>query len=175
MKAFGAFSSSSLEVNLNLKRLSFGARFDEKNLLFADQINPYALSVQCRKRDFKNSAALSSYVSNSSPETQFKDEKFNWYENWYPVMPVCDLDKSRPHGKTVLGIDIVVWWDRNQKEWKVMDDTCPHRLAPLSEGRIDQWGRLQCVYHGWCFGGSGECKFIPQAPRDGPPVIPFIL
>ncbi|CAN1298081.1 Protochlorophyllide-dependent translocon component 52, chloroplastic [Linum perenne] len=21
---------------------------------------------------------------------------------------------------------------------------CPHRLAPLSEGRVDQWGRLQC-------------------------------
>ncbi|CAH9136057.1 unnamed protein product [Cuscuta epithymum] len=51
-----------------------------------------------------------------------------------------------------------------------MDDACPHRLAPLSEGRIDQWGRLQCVYHGWCFGGSGDCKFIPQAPRDGPPI-----
>ena len=48
---------------------------------------------------------------------------------------------------------------------------CPHRLAPLSEGRIDQWGRLQCVYHGWCFNGSGDCKFIPQAPPDGPTVI----
>ncbi|MCH90137.1 protochlorophyllide-dependent translocon component 52 chloroplastic-like, partial [Trifolium medium] len=44
-------------------------------------------------------------------------------------------------------------------------------LAPLSEGRIDQWGRLQCVYHGWCFNGSGHCKFIPQAPRDGPPAM----
>ncbi|XP_071724546.1 protochlorophyllide-dependent translocon component 52, chloroplastic-like [Rutidosis leptorrhynchoides] len=40
----------------------------------------------------------------------------------------------------------------------------------LSEGRIDQWGRLQCVYHGWCFDGSGQCKIIPQAPQDGPPV-----
>uniref|UniRef100_M0ZTD5 Pheophorbide A oxygenase n=1 Tax=Solanum tuberosum TaxID=4113 RepID=M0ZTD5_SOLTU len=47
-----------------------------------------------------------------------------------------------------------------------MDDACSHRLAPLSQGRIDQWGRLQCVYHGWCFSGSGDCKFIPQAPRD---------
>ncbi|MFS8008084.1 putative pheophorbide a oxygenase [Helianthus anomalus] len=62
----------------------------------------------------------------------------------------------------------VVWWDKNENEWKVFDDRCPHRLAPLSEGRIDQWGRLQCVYHGWCFGGSGDCKFIPQAPLDGP-------
>ena len=27
-----------------------------------------------------------------------------------------------------------------------------------------------CVYHGQCFNGSGDCKFIPQAPPDGPPV-----
>ncbi|GKB24788.1 putative Rieske [2Fe-2S] iron-sulfur domain-containing protein, partial [Tanacetum coccineum] len=56
---------------------------------------------------------------------------------------------------------------------KVFEDTCPHRLAPLSQGRIDQWGRLQCVYHGWCFAASGDCKFIPQAPLDAPPVHTF--
>ncbi|CAN1767795.1 Protochlorophyllide-dependent translocon component 52, chloroplastic [Linum perenne] len=85
-------------------------------------------------------------------------------------MPVCDLDKKVPHGKKVMGIDVVVWWDCNENAWKVFDDMCPHRLAPLSEGRIDQWGRLQCVYHGWCFDGSSNCKLIPQSPPDGPPV-----
>nr|POE78136.1 isoform 2 of protochlorophyllide-dependent translocon component 52, chloroplastic [Quercus suber] len=85
-------------------------------------------------------------------------------------MPICDLDKRRPHAKKVIGLDVVVWWDRNGETWKVFDDRCPHRLAPLSEGRIDQWGRLQCVYHGWCFNGSGNCMFIPQANPDGPPV-----
>ncbi|KAL6203834.1 hypothetical protein ACLB2K_027533 [Fragaria x ananassa] len=103
-------------------------------------------------------------------ETQTQDEKFDWYAHWYPLMPVCDLDKRVPHAKKVLGIDVVVWWDKNESTWKVFEDACPHRLAPLSEGRIDQWGRLQCVYHGWCFNGSGDCKFIPQAPKDGPPV-----
>ncbi|KAI3794963.1 hypothetical protein L1987_37604 [Smallanthus sonchifolius] len=88
-------------------------------------------------------------------------------------MPVCDLDKRAPLGKKVLGLDVVVWWDKNENEWKVFDDRCPHRLAPLSEGRIDPSGRLQCVYHGWCFGGSGDCKLIPQAPLDGPPVHSF--
>ncbi|XP_062076559.1 protochlorophyllide-dependent translocon component 52, chloroplastic-like [Humulus lupulus] len=103
-------------------------------------------------------------------ETQNPDEKFDWYSNWCPIIPVCDLDKRRPQGKKVMGLDVVVWWDKNESAWKVFDDSCPHRLAPLSEGRIDQWGRLQCVYHGWCFNGSGDCKFIPQAPPDGPPV-----
>ncbi|KAL9386191.1 hypothetical protein Peur_019315 [Populus x canadensis] len=106
----------------------------------------------------------------AEPEAASQEEKFDWYAQWYPVMPVCDLDKRVPHAKTVMGLDLVVWWDRNESEWKVFDDSCPHRLAPLSEGRIDQWGRLQCVYHGWCFNGSGNCKFIPQAPPDGPPV-----
>ncbi|KAK2438198.1 hypothetical protein P8452_33941 [Trifolium repens] len=103
-------------------------------------------------------------------EVETGSEKFDWYSQWYPLMPICDLDKRASHAKKVMGIDVVIWWDRNESEWKVFDDACPHRLAPLSEGRIDQWGRLQCVYHGWCFNGSGDCKFIPQAPRDGPPI-----
>ncbi|XP_050216873.1 protochlorophyllide-dependent translocon component 52, chloroplastic-like [Mercurialis annua] len=103
-------------------------------------------------------------------ESDEQGDKFDWYSEWYPVMPVCDLDKRVPRGKKILGIDVVVWWDKNENSWKVFDDACPHRLAPLSEGRIDKWGRLQCVYHGWCFNGSGDCKFIPQAPPDGPPV-----
>ncbi|KAF8010473.1 hypothetical protein BT93_J1185 [Corymbia citriodora subsp. variegata] len=73
-------------------------------------------------------------------------------------MPVCDLDKRRPYAKKMMGLD-GEWWDRNEGDWKVFDDSCPHRLAPL----------LQCVYHGWCFGGSGDRKIIPQAPPDGPP------
>ena len=106
-------------------------------------------------------------------ETQFQTQnnKFDWYSQWYPIMPVCDLDKRVPHGKKVMGIDVVVWWDRNESSWKVFDDACAHRLAPLSDGRIDQWGRLQCAYHGWCFNGVGDCKLIPQAPPDSPPVI----
>ncbi|XP_021771928.1 protochlorophyllide-dependent translocon component 52, chloroplastic-like [Chenopodium quinoa] len=99
-----------------------------------------------------------------------EEGKFDWYSEWYAVAPVCDLDKRVPHGKRVIGLDLVVWWDPNHKTWNVFDDCCPHRLAPLSQGRIDQWGRLQCVYHGWCFNGSGQCNLIPQAPSDGPPV-----
>ncbi|CAB4312546.1 unnamed protein product [Prunus armeniaca] len=133
--------------------------------------------VQRNISTFKIFTTISSSVSTepaNPPELEVENrtqqEKFDWYAQWYPLMPVCDLDKRVPHAKKVLGIDVVVWWDRNESAWKVFDDSCPHRLAPLSEGRIDQWGRLQCVYHGWCFNGSGDCKFIPQAPADGPPI-----
>ncbi|KAK9999797.1 hypothetical protein SO802_019400 [Lithocarpus litseifolius] len=144
-----------------------------------NQIPSSSFSFVDRKQSkFKAFTTISSTVSTepTNPpelepelETPSQGEKFDWYSQWYPVMPVCDLDKRRPHAKRVIGLDVVVWWDRNEEIWKVFDDRCPHRLAPLSEGRIDQWGRLQCVYHGWCFNGSGDCKFIPQAPPEGPP------
>ncbi|KAL4308455.1 hypothetical protein GQ457_01G048660 [Hibiscus cannabinus] len=126
-----------------------------------------------KSRLFATLSSSSPTTEPPQPEVESGKEKFDWYSQWYPVMPVCDLDKTVPQAKRILGLDLVVWWDRNESEWKVFDDTCPHRLAPLSEGRIDQWGRLQCVYHGWCFGGNGDCKIIPQAPPDGPPVHTF--
>lgn len=39
-------------------------------------------------------------------------------------------------------------------------DRCPHRNYPLSEGRIVQ-DSLECPYHGWRFGLSGECLEVP--------------
>jgi len=47
---------------------------------------------------------------------------------------------------------------------------CPHRLAPLSEGRIDREkgsaGVVQCSYHGWEFDSDGKCVCIPQVTTD---------
>ncbi|XP_025879546.1 protochlorophyllide-dependent translocon component 52, chloroplastic-like isoform X1 [Oryza sativa Japonica Group] len=100
-----------------------------------------------------------------------EEGRFEWLDQWYPVAPVCDLDPRKPHGKMVMGLRVVAWFDGGGGgEWRVVDDACPHRLAPLSEGRVDGKGRLQCAYHGWCFDGHGSCQFIPQAPALGPPV-----
>jgi nitrite reductase/ring-hydroxylating ferredoxin subunit len=177
MESLKASSIPSVYIRTRLSKTQF------KNPSFLNShFNPtptssFSLVVKNQSR-FKVFTAISSTVSTepANPpepelETRSQGEKFDWYAQWYPVMPVCDLDKRVPHAKKVMGLDVVVWWDRNESAWKVFDDTCPHRLAPLSEGRIDQWGRLQCVYHGWCFNGYGDCKFIPQAPPDGPPVI----
>jgi vanillate O-demethylase monooxygenase subunit len=39
-------------------------------------------------------------------------------------------------------------------------DRCPHRLAPLSAGRV-VGATVQCPYHGWCFDADGACTEIP--------------
>nr|GEZ31074.1 putative Rieske [2Fe-2S] iron-sulfur domain-containing protein [Tanacetum cinerariifolium] len=112
---------------------------------------PHHNSTQFTKPIFKTFTT----ITPSPFSTEEEDDKFDWYSAWYAIMPVCDLDKRAPHGKKVMGLDVVVWWDKNVNAWNVFEDTCPHRLAPLSQGRIDQSGRLQCVYHGWCFAASG--------------------
>jgi phenylpropionate dioxygenase-like ring-hydroxylating dioxygenase large terminal subunit len=88
-------------------------------------------------------------------------------EAWYPVYYIEDLDKATPTRFTLLEIDLVIWWDQSSSIWRVFEDKCPHRLAPLSEGRINEQGLLECPYHGWAFGGTGNCEFIPQQPPGG--------
>jgi len=39
-------------------------------------------------------------------------------------------------------------------------DICPHRAAPLSQGRIVN-DTVECPYHGWRFGSDGTCAAIP--------------
>ncbi|MEB3200023.1 MAG: Rieske 2Fe-2S domain-containing protein [Synechococcaceae cyanobacterium] len=86
-----------------------------------------------------------------------------WWNRWLPVAYLQDLDPSRPQPFTVLDRDLVLWFDGPQQRWRAFDDACPHRLVPLSEGRINPAGELECPYHGWCFDGSGRCTAIPQA------------
>lgn len=68
-----------------------------------------------------------------------------------------------PYGFDLLGKRLVLWKD-GQGEWRCFEDKCPHRLAPLSEGRIEPSdGTLMCSYHGWRFAGDGSCVDIPQS------------
>ncbi|MGH6769406.1 MAG: Rieske 2Fe-2S domain-containing protein [Xanthobacteraceae bacterium] len=39
-------------------------------------------------------------------------------------------------------------------------DRCPHRLAPLSAGRV-VGEEIQCGYHGLCFDAEGQCVRVP--------------
>ncbi len=94
-------------------------------------------------------------------------ERFDWQEVWYPVFYIEDLDKTKPAKFTLLERDLVIWWDRHTNSWKAFDDRCPHRLVPLSEGRIAEDGLLECPYHGWAFQGDGSCDRIPQQPENG--------
>ena len=93
--------------------------------------------------------------------------RFEWAEAWYPVHYTKDLSKTKLTRFTLLEQNLVIWWEPQTQSWRVFSDRCPHRLAPLSEGRINEAGLLECLYHGWAFSGNGQCQKIPQQPPDG--------
>jgi phenylpropionate dioxygenase-like ring-hydroxylating dioxygenase large terminal subunit len=97
----------------------------------------------------------------TSTEPINEEELFSWAKQWYPVAVIDYLDASSPHGIQLLGKNLVLWRDGSQK-WRCFEDFCPHRLAPLSEGRVESDGTLMCAYHAWRFDANGKCVGIPQ-------------
>jgi phenylpropionate dioxygenase-like ring-hydroxylating dioxygenase large terminal subunit len=108
-------------------------------------------------------ANLKESIDNPSEQLHLKQEEtFQWTKQWYPVAVVEFLTPSRPHGIQLLGKELVLWRDGSGK-WRCFEDFCPHRLAPLSEGRVESDGTLLCAYHAWRFDSQGNCVSIPQS------------
>jgi len=89
---------------------------------------------------------------------------FDWFQAWYPMRPVSFLDAEAPNEMKVLGKKLVAWLDATTNEWRVLEDSCPHRRAPLSLGYVQKDGTLACRYHGWAFEGArGTCTSVPMS------------
>ncbi|MDL1880853.1 Rieske (2Fe-2S) protein [Gammaproteobacteria bacterium PRO2] len=92
---------------------------------------------------------------------------------WYPIVRSEDLAPDIPQKVRVLGCDLVAFRDQ-QGQARVLSDTCTHRGASLGgawsnagQPRIIN-GCIVCPYHGWEFGGDGECKNIPSLRHQAP-------
>lgn len=86
---------------------------------------------------------------------------------WYPIIRSEDLGFGKPEKVKVLGCNLVTFRD-DEGNPHVLSDTCTHRGASLGGGwslagkpRIVN-NCIVCPYHGWEFGGDGECKNIPS-------------
>ncbi|MBD2342734.1 aromatic ring-hydroxylating dioxygenase subunit alpha [Anabaena subtropica] len=98
-------------------------------------------------------------------QLQTEENIFQWTKQWYPVAVVEYLDPSRPHAMQLLGKDIVLWRDASA-QWRCFEDFCPHRLVPLSEGRVEADGTILCAYHAWRFDAQGNCVSMPQSENE---------
>jgi vanillate O-demethylase monooxygenase subunit len=77
---------------------------------------------------------------------------------WYPLTWSRNVTRKLASHR-VLGIDLVVY--RTEAGHAVaLDDVCPHRLAPLSMGKL-KGDAIECGYHGMTFGSDGICVRIP--------------
>lgn len=82
-----------------------------------------------------------------------------WPKNcWYVAGFAAELDDGMITRK-FLDQAMVIWRDAQGKA-VALEDRCPHRLVPLSRGRIVA-GRIECGYHGLRFDGAGACVFVP--------------
>ena len=83
---------------------------------------------------------------------------------WIPVTPAADVQEpgGRPVRVKLLGEDLVLFRAKNG-QLGLIGSFCPHRLAPLFFGRVEEEG-IRCVYHGWKFAASGECLEMPNVP-----------
>ncbi|MDZ8183565.1 MAG: Rieske 2Fe-2S domain-containing protein [Nostoc sp. ChiSLP02] len=107
---------------------------------------------------------LQAGLSNSTFETPENNQEFNWRQCWYPVCFLQDLPANRPYTFSLYEEPFVLFKDQNGK-FVCLTDRCSHRAARLSDGQIID-GKIECSYHGWQFGNSGQCLHIPQLPTD---------
>ncbi|CAM9179351.1 unnamed protein product [Discosporangium mesarthrocarpum] len=117
----------------------------------------------------QSSAGTTAWADGQTSPVGSKQHSYDWRRQWYPVAIVRDLEAVDPRKPTrieLLGEAYAIWKDVDG-EWVAFVDRCPHRAAPLSEGRVDQdSGRLMCIYHGWEFNGDGTCENVPQAEEN---------
>ena len=116
-------------------------------LLFKSPFMHPRLNFQSPRLNFQRGKrqARQVTVASASFENSLREGQFDWESQWYPLSPLRDLDKKVPNQVKLLSMDLVVWYHYSTATWQIFQDRCPHRLAPLSEGRIDMNGNLQVI------------------------------
>lgn len=82
---------------------------------------------------------------------------------WYPAAWSRDIT-TKPKQQRLLG-QLVALYRGEEGSVFAVEDACPHRLAPLSLGRV-RGSAIECGYHGLQFDGvTGRCIRIPGQQR----------
>ena len=70
---------------------------------------------------------------------------------------------SRTSSERVLLGDSVLFYRREDGRPVALQNRCPHRSFPLSQGCLEG-DNVRCGYHGLTFNAEGDCVSIPQQP-----------
>ena len=82
---------------------------------------------------------------------------------WYVVAKSVEIPRDKPHAVKALGRNLVLWRGADGKV-HCLDDRCPHRGAPLSQGEMLE-GNIACRYHGVMLDGTGKVIRVPAMPN----------
>lgn len=81
---------------------------------------------------------------------------------WYAILSSRELGAKRPLARRRFGLELVLWRDASGRV-AVARDSCPHRRAKLSPGRVRD-GCIECPFHGFRYDAEGTCRAIPAHP-----------
>lgn len=81
---------------------------------------------------------------------------------WYVAAWDHEVSADKPLARRLLDEAVVLFRD-GENNPKAISGVCPHRLASLGDGRLDN-GVVHCAYHGLGFDGSGACVHNPFGP-----------
>jgi vanillate O-demethylase monooxygenase subunit len=88
----------------------------------------------------------------------------NFVKNcWYVASWSHELEVGKPMGRVIAGEPVVLYRTTSGKV-AAFEDSCPHRRAPLSLGRVEG-DDLRCMYHGMRFGPDGICNEMPGCEK----------
>jgi len=129
--------------------------------------------TSARTRFYKALAASSPVVldpdsvSSASADDEKEESNEERIGAWLPLASALGLTGLGPQQIRIMGIDLVVWHtpidDDGAQEWVAQVDACTHRLAPLSQGRVNPDTKcIECPYHGWEFNTEGTVTNIPH-------------
>ena len=84
---------------------------------------------------------------------------------WYVAGWGADFGRQLS-ARTILGDEIVIF-RRTNGSAVALENACPHRKLPLSEGAL-RGDTVECGYHGLTFDCSGACVAAPTQPDNIP-------
>ncbi|GAB4214940.1 MAG: Rieske 2Fe-2S domain-containing protein [Sandaracinaceae bacterium] len=79
---------------------------------------------------------------------------------WFIACASAELG-DRPREVLIQDVPLVVFRDERGRPATLLD-RCPHRNVPLSGGRCESDGTIECPYHGWRFDRDGTVRAIPS-------------
>jgi vanillate O-demethylase monooxygenase subunit len=85
---------------------------------------------------------------------------------WYVAATSRELRERQVLSRTICEVPMALFRTADDAVGAVLD-RCPHRLFPLSEGKITEHG-LRCAYHGLEFARDGRCTHIPTQAEIPP-------
>jgi len=107
-------------------------------------------------------------------DTQTQPRPVKFIRNtWYVAAEPQEVGSDKPLARTLLNEKVVLYRTPGG-EVVAFRDSCPHRFAALSKGRIEG-DCIRCPYHGALYDATGRCTSIPGQDEDSTEVSTVTL